>query len=128
MDLKIEMWVDPEVPLTNCRENRCPLDGARVEVVEFDPVVVRERSHESAQWHPEPTLVERHETDDIALRRIRLLLIPVHDPFGGTRGGGTAKQTSIDKIVQILHGHGRVGHRSRGTRTITLSAIVEMRM
>jgi hypothetical protein len=60
--------------------------------------------------------VERHETDDIALGRIRLLLIPGNDPFGARRGGGTAKQTSIDKIVQILHGHGRVGPQVAGRK------------
>jgi hypothetical protein len=78
VDLEILMAIDPEAPLTNRHENRRLHDGVWVEVVEFNPIVVRKGSHEVARRYPKPALVERREADNVALHRIRFLLIPGH--------------------------------------------------
>jgi hypothetical protein len=105
------MGIDPEVPLADRRIDRRLRDGVGIEVMQLHPVVVRERPHEAARRHPEPTLVERDEADHIARGQGRLILILGRNPFGAWPGRARAEQAFEDRFLQLLHSHGGEGPR-----------------
>jgi hypothetical protein len=127
MGPQIPVGVNPQKALSNRREDGRLRNGIRVEVVQLHPVVMQERSHETACWHSEPPLMEGDETQHIPSGEARSA------PLGGTIHSGcgspergqskpSATRASRSSTVTVEKGHG-----SRGGTTVTRSAIAKRR-
>jgi hypothetical protein len=106
MGPQVPVRVNPQKPLANRHENGRLRDGVGVEVMQLHPVVVRERPHEVARWHPEPPLMEGGETDNVPRRRSRVCLAPEGQSLSMRRAGERTEQTLSNKGLQILHSNG----------------------
>jgi hypothetical protein len=112
----------------SCRSPAALLsNGLWVEVVELNPIVMRERTYKAAHRHPEPTLVECNEAKNVAHGRSRLLLIPRNEPFGGHYKVQGAEQTPVDEALQILLDHGGERPHVMGSEDVHLLGHDEMR-
>jgi hypothetical protein len=106
MGPQVPVGVNPQKPLTNRHENSRLHDGVGVEVMQLHPVVVRERPHEAARWHPKPPLMEGGETDHIPRRRSQVGLAPGGHPLRLRPARERMEQTLGNKGLQILHSDG----------------------
>jgi hypothetical protein len=67
---ELEVGFDPHVSIAQRDESCDVLDLVRVEVLQFNLVVVKEPPEEGMRGHHKPALVEVHEGDDIAVPTI----------------------------------------------------------
>jgi hypothetical protein len=111
MGPQIPVGVNPQKALSNRREDGRLRNGIRVEVVQLHPVVMQERSHETACWHSEPPLMEGDETQHIPQRRGQVGPAWRDHPLRLWVTGEGTEQTIGDEGLQIVHRDG--GERPR---------------
>jgi hypothetical protein len=109
MGPQVPVGVNPQKPLANHRENGRLHDGVGVEVVKLHPIVVRERPHEAARWHPRPTLMKRGEADHIPWWRSRVGLAPWGQPLRLRPTRERTEQTLGNEGLHILRSDGGEG-------------------
>jgi hypothetical protein len=111
------MNLNPQITLTNRREDGRLRNGVRVEVVQLHPIIVQERPHEAARWYSKPPLMEGDKADHIPRRRSRDDLAWGHPLRLRPIGEGT-QQTIGNKGLQIPHndsgGRPRVAWQDNG--------------
>jgi hypothetical protein len=92
---ELEVGLDPQVSLTQRDESHDVLDPVRAEVLQLDPVVVKEPSEEGMRGRRNPALVEVREGDDITVARCRHLLTASKEPLSCSRL--RAEKPALDK-------------------------------
>jgi hypothetical protein len=102
MGPQILVGVNLQKTIANRHEDGRLCDGVGVEVVQLHPIVVQERSHETARWHSEPPLVEGDKTDYIPRRRSRVGLARRSHPLRLRVIGEGTEQTIGDEGLQII--------------------------
>jgi hypothetical protein len=118
---------NPQISLTNRREDGCLRDGVGAEIVQLHPVDVQYRPHKTACRHSEPPLVKRDEAHHIPRRwgrggsARRGIHSGCESPERG-RSKPSATRASRSSAVTVEKGHG-----SRGEITVTRSAITKQK-
>jgi hypothetical protein len=78
-------------------------------------VVVEERPHEAARWHPEPPLMESHEAYHVSLRGRRLPVVEQrHPPLWLGPAHPRSQKTIADQLLQLPLRHRGTSPRVRG--------------
>jgi hypothetical protein len=112
------MGLDPQVPFADGGEDGRLGDGVQVEVVQLQPVVVRERLHEMTRRHSEPSLMERGEAHHVAPDGAGSCSSPgaYHSGRGPwEQGRSRPASTSASKSSSVIE---EIGRGSRGGRTL----------